>query len=92
MDQERINKLAQLAMIFVSDEESMELVESIDGVLQHIASLNTLSTDNTEPMIQPFLPECRSSQFNVFNPQSDKILKNAPARTGAFIRVPPTVI
>lgn len=89
IDSELVRKLALLARLELSDEETKSLTGDLESIFLYIETLNRLDVSDIEP-----LSHVHDSN-NVFREDSvataeerDAILVLAPDRSGAFIRVP----
>lgn len=87
-----VEHVAALARLSFSDDEKQRLTHQLNDILNYMEHLNALDTTNVEPLAQVI--ETR----NVFRedvagpcvPRTDA-LRNAPARTEEFFRVPKVI-
>lgn len=89
IDIEQVNRVAALGRLALSEDEIARLSSELSSILGYIEKLNTLDTDNVEP-----LAHCLPVR-NVFgedvvaeSPGVEKTLANAPAKDGEFFKVP----
>lgn len=89
LSHERVQKLGTLARLHVSPDESAQLTEKLNSILEYVRKLEAIDVTGVEPMshvhgvqnvfrddvLQPSMP-------------NDEGLRNAPDRSGRFIRVP----
>ena len=86
---DEILRIANLARLFVSEEEIGPLQRHLNGILEHFERLKELDLEG----IDPFAFECdtagSSRQDAVsFWPGREDVLAQAPNREGDFFRVP----
>lgn len=84
-----VDKIAQLAKLKFSDDEKLKLQKDLNQVLEYIDELNELNLDNVEPL------ENINETENILREDvtvkwltTEEALKNAPAKTGKFFKVP----
>ena len=84
-----VDKIAKLAKLRFSDSEKVKLQQDLNKVLGYIEQLNELDLDNVEPL------ENINETENVLRKDdnmkwltTEEALKNAPAKTGKFFKVP----
>ena len=84
-----VDKIAKLAKLRFSDSEKVKLQHDLNKVLGYIDQLNELDLDNVEPL------ENINETENVLRKDdtmkwltTEEALKNAPANTGKFFKVP----
>jgi aspartyl-tRNA(Asn)/glutamyl-tRNA(Gln) amidotransferase subunit C len=84
-----VEKIAGLAKLSVSEEEKVKFREQLDEMLNYVEKLNELDTDGVEPT---FFVQHGSEGTREDAPAEslplDEALRNAPARTLGFFRVP----
>ena len=85
-----VKYVAKLARISLSEDDTKCFQRQLSGILDYIAQLNEVDTDNTPPTTHVL-----SSMKNVFREDDlkeslspDEVLKNAPERRGDFFAVP----
>ena len=84
-----VDKIAKLAKLRFSDSEKVKLQQDLNKVLGYIDQLNELDLDDVEPL------ENINETENVLRKDdnmkwltTEEALKNAPAKTGKFFKVP----
>jgi aspartyl-tRNA(Asn)/glutamyl-tRNA(Gln) amidotransferase subunit C len=84
-----VEHVAALARLRFSDEEKQTLTAQLNAILDYMEHLNRLDTSAVEPLAQVV------DRANVFREDTlvpgvtrEEALKNAPAKTDAFFRVP----
>ena len=92
LDTNTINKIAKLARIRLSDEESSEFLKDMNSILNWVDQLNEVNTDTIEPLTNislSVLPK-RDDEAKDVN-SSDEILKNSPDKLEGYFVVPKVV-
>lgn len=89
LTKEEVSWVAHLSRLEISDELAEKMAHQLSRVLDYIAKLNELDTDNVEPLSHP------GELANVFREdvptnslEHENALKNAPDRLKGFFRVP----
>lgn len=89
MDIEKVNHVARLARLKLSDGDAAAMTEQLGKVLDYITVLNEVDTDGVEPMVHAI--EVR----NAFRADEvtdsidrEQALQNAPATDGGCFLVP----
>ena len=84
-----VDKIAKLAKLKFNDEEKSKLQKDLNKILEYIDQLNKLDLENVEPL------ENINETQNVLRKDkeymwltTEEALKNAPAKTGKFFKVP----
>jgi len=84
-----VDKIAKLAKLEFEHEEKVKLQTDLNKILEYIDQLNELDLGNIEPL------ENINETENVLRKDIDEkwltneeALKNAPAKTGRFFKVP----
>jgi aspartyl-tRNA(Asn)/glutamyl-tRNA(Gln) amidotransferase subunit C len=89
---EDVEHVANLARLEFSDEEKKTLMNQLNKILEYMEKLNELDTSNVEPLAQviPLSNVFREDVVRPSNPVSE-VLKNAPAKTDKFFKVPKVI-
>jgi aspartyl-tRNA(Asn)/glutamyl-tRNA(Gln) amidotransferase subunit C len=89
INNEMVDKLADLAKLEFSAEEKQRLIKDLSNITGFFEKLNELDTENIEPLI--FMTD----EVNVLRADEvhqpitkEEALKNAPARDSDYFRVP----
>ncbi len=84
---EEIKKLAALARIEIPEDESEKMTSEIDSILGYIGQINNAKV--TDNKVLPKLRNVMREDVVEHEPKeyTEKILKNAPAREGNFLKV-----
>ena len=81
--------MAALARLKFSPEEEQVLTEQLDKILQYMEKLNQLDTANVEPLahVVDIVNAFREDKIT-YEPSTETLLSNAPAREKNFFKVP----
>jgi aspartyl-tRNA(Asn)/glutamyl-tRNA(Gln) amidotransferase subunit C len=87
-----VEHVAELARLAFSDEEKQKLMKELNSILEYMEQLNSLDTSNVEPLSHVI------ELNNVFRDDTlkptlprEEALKNAPAKTEKFFKVPKVI-
>ncbi len=87
-----VDYVAMLARLEFSEQEKQKLVHDLNEILRYVDQLNTLDTQNVEPLSHVI------ELGNVFRADEPKpsldpeeALKNAPSRNEKFFKVPKVI-
>lgn len=92
VDKTTVAKIARLARINVPEERQEQLASELNGILDWIAELDQLDTDNVEPLASVTghgLPQ-RDDAVTDGN-RVDEVLANVPETASGFFVVPKVV-
>ncbi len=89
---EKVEKVAELARIALSDEEKESLSQDLSNILDYAEKINELDTSNVEPTahILDIQNVFRQDEVGQSMPVDD-IIKLAPKSDGNFIVVPKVI-
>ncbi|MCL6571909.1 MAG: Asp-tRNA(Asn)/Glu-tRNA(Gln) amidotransferase subunit GatC [Bacillus sp. (in: Bacteria)] len=84
-----VDHVANLARLYLSEEEKAEMMEKLNSILDYMEKLNELDTTNVEPTahVIPIKNVFREDEVKESLPL-EETLKNAPDRSDSFFRVP----
>lgn len=87
-----VERVATLAKLSFSEEEKKKLTEELNDILKYMEQLNKLDTTNVEPLahVIELSNVFRSDEVRQFVSREDA-LKNAPAATEKFFKVPKVI-
>jgi len=92
IEKETIDRLAHLARLNLSEEQTTKLQNDLKVILDWIEKLNELDTDDIEPLLS------MSSELNNWREEGDsnhlereKALRNAPNHDEKFFKVPKVI-
>lgn len=92
LDKETVAKIAHLARIRLTDDESAGYAAELSNILDWVEQLGELDTDGVEPMtavVDLSLP--RRADEVTDGGQADKVVANAPDAEGTYFAVPKVV-
>ena len=89
LSREKVEHIAELARLSLSDEELALYQEQLSAILEHFARLQELETEAISPTatVLPLRSVMRADESRPSLPRED-ILANAPAAEGGCFRVP----
>ena len=89
---ETVIKIATLARLQLSDSEVVAYAEQLSATLENFNQIASLDTKNIEPLLTPteITPHLRIDNAAP-GPGAEKILANAPEKSGNLFKVPPVV-
>ena len=87
-----VEHVAALARLSFTDEEKVMLMEQLNDILLYMEQLNRLDTTGVEPLSH-VIELSNVFRYDVVRPSypQEEILKNAPARTESFFKVPKVI-
>jgi aspartyl-tRNA(Asn)/glutamyl-tRNA(Gln) amidotransferase subunit C len=84
-----VEQVAALAHLEFSDEEKRKLTAQLNTILTYMDQLNQLDTRRVEPLAQVVqLQNVFREDIPIPGISREEALKNAPAKTEAFFKVP----
>ena len=89
---EDVRYVAQLARLTFTTDEEEKLVHDLNAILHYMEQLNRLETSTVEPLTH-VMEHGNVLREDVLIPSlpREEVLRNAPARTDAFFRVPKVI-
>jgi aspartyl-tRNA(Asn)/glutamyl-tRNA(Gln) amidotransferase subunit C len=92
LDRSDIEKLALLARINISDDESQQVTDRISAVLELVDQLQAQDTEGVEPMAHPMdaIQILRTDEVTESNDR-DNLMSNAPAQEEGLFLVPKVI-
>ena len=92
VDEKLILQLARLAKLSVTEQEVQNYIPQIQKVLDHFSELNSLNTDNIEPLITP-VEVAEHLREDVVDKKisTEELIQLAPEKVGQLIKVPPVI-
>lgn len=89
ISKEDVQRVARLARLEVTAEEEADVVTHLDKVLAYVDTLKELDTEGIEPTAHAVDVPSPLREDRVTNtPQTEALLRNAPAREADFFKVP----
>ncbi|MHC4912271.1 MAG: Asp-tRNA(Asn)/Glu-tRNA(Gln) amidotransferase subunit GatC [Planctomycetota bacterium] len=89
IDEAEVRKVAKLSRLELSDAEVAEFTGQLSAILDYVAKMNELDTEDVEPLAHclavsnVFRADCVKESLG-----TEKTLANAPERDGEFFKVP----
>lgn len=92
VDEKLIKEIAKLAKLTISHEEIVNYIPHMQKVLSHFSELETLNTEDVEPLITPvdLVSHLREDQVHK-SIETEALLDVAPEKVGQLFRVPPVI-
>lgn len=92
MDEATVTRLARLAAIRLSADETSQLASDLDRMISWIDQITAIDTTSTEPMVTPFAGELRWRVDEVTEgDMADALMANAPQAAHGFFAVPKVI-
>ena len=87
-----VEHIAKLARLEFSEDEKKKFTHQLNQILEYVEKLNKLDTANVEPLSQVIELSNRFRE-DVVKPglSTEDALKNAPAKTDRFFKVPKVI-
>ncbi len=92
IDKKTVEKMAHLARLELSEQESEKMVEDLSKILNWMDQLKELDTTHVQPLTH------MSEEVNIFREDiaknelsREKGLKNAPSHNGEYFQVPKVI-
>ena len=88
LDTNTINKIAKLARIRLSEEETKDLLRDMNSILDWVEQLNEVNTEAVEPLANissSILPQRKDEAKDINS--TDEILKNSPDKLEGYFAV-----
>lgn len=92
LTKDTVEKVSKLARLKLTEAEVEALAKDLSAVLENFEKIAKLDTSGVEPLVTPsdVVPSLRPDE-RAESDNSDKMLENAPERSGRLFRVPPVV-
>ncbi len=92
VDEATVRRIARLARIKVTDAEAKGLEKELSGILDWVAQLNEVDTDNVEPMTRVVAQDMKKRHDVVTDGEkAADVTQNAPMSEDHFFVVPKVV-
>ncbi|MBL6621863.1 MAG: Asp-tRNA(Asn)/Glu-tRNA(Gln) amidotransferase subunit GatC [Rickettsiales bacterium] len=88
INKDQIVKIANLARIRVSEEESLQYADDLSDIISWVESLNKLDTESVKPMMSVESDLIMRDDDSDDNDYSSDVLKNSPDQKLNFYVVP----
>ena len=88
--EEEVRYVASLANLSLTDDEVAKMRRDLDGILDHMETLNAVDVEGVEPMAQVLFGENDALREDVPQPclDNEAALANAPQSGGGYFKVP----
>ncbi len=89
---ETVLKISNLARLQITEEQAVAYTKQLNDTLENFNKIAKIDTSNIEPLLTPseITPHLREDKV-VAGPGAEKILANAPDKSGNLFKVPPVV-
>ena len=88
MEIKDVKKLAELSRIHLSDNEALELGDSLDSILGYVEQIKQVSSDTDIEQTFPIANVVREDvNSNETGKNREKLLNSAPKREGDYVKV-----
>jgi len=94
---EQVGRVAELANLELTPEESGRMLEDLNAILDYVAELNELDTAGVAPLAQ-VSELADTAGANVLRPDAvlpsldrDTVMREAPESDGVFFKVPKVI-
>jgi aspartyl-tRNA(Asn)/glutamyl-tRNA(Gln) amidotransferase subunit C len=92
ISEEQVARVAYLARLSLTPEETKMMAEQLSSVLKHFEEVSKIDTAGIEPLLtptdmEPFWREDKAENWE----NAEVALKNAPEAVGNLFKVPPVV-
>jgi aspartyl-tRNA(Asn)/glutamyl-tRNA(Gln) amidotransferase subunit C len=93
ISEDEVARVAHLARLSLTAEETKKLAQQLSSVLQHFEHVSKVKTEGVEPMVTPTDIEqfWREDKAQTWDGASEKAMANAPEAVGNLFKVPPVV-
>jgi aspartyl-tRNA(Asn)/glutamyl-tRNA(Gln) amidotransferase subunit C len=90
--QKDVDHVARLARLSFNDEEKQRLTAELNTILAYMEQLNSLNTENVEPLSHVIeLENVLRKDVRVPGLSTEEALQNAPGRVDDFFTVPKVI-
>jgi aspartyl-tRNA(Asn)/glutamyl-tRNA(Gln) amidotransferase subunit C len=93
--EQEVRRVAELANLALTDEETVRMAQDMSGILTHIDKLNEIDTSAVEPMTQVLYDaeETATLREDAERPSlsNAEALANAPLAGGGYFKVPKVI-
>jgi aspartyl-tRNA(Asn)/glutamyl-tRNA(Gln) amidotransferase subunit C len=93
ISEDEVRYVAALANLSLTDEEVAKFRHDLDGILEHIDTLNAIDVQGVEPMAQVMFGENDVLREDVPQPclSNEAALANAPQSGAGYFKVPKVI-
>ena len=93
ISEDEVRYVAALANLNLADEEVVKFRRDLDGILEHIDTLNAIDVQSVEPMAQALFGENDALREDAPQPclSNEAALANAPQSGAGYFKVPKVI-
>jgi aspartyl-tRNA(Asn)/glutamyl-tRNA(Gln) amidotransferase subunit C len=93
ISEDEVARVAHLARLSLSAEETKKLAQQLSTVLQHFEHVSQVKTEGIEPLVTPTDIDqfWREDKSKAWDDATEKAMQNAPEVVGNLFKVPPVV-
>lgn len=93
ISEDEVARVALLARLSLTADETKKLAQQLSTVLQHFEHVSKVNTEGVEPLVTPTSIEqfWREDKVQTWEGASEKAMQNAPETVGNLFKVPPVV-
>ena len=93
IDNNMMNRIENLSMLSLSDEERVKAMNEMDKILEYVSKLNEVDTDGVEPLVNvlPINNVLREDEVITDENAVEKTIANGPVTKDNMFVVPKTV-
>ena len=92
IDSKKIEHIAKLARLKINPDNVQQYSDQLTKVLNHFDQISKIDTTGVEPLVTPTEIEIfHRNDVAIKNFDVEKLMENAPDRSGNLFKVPPVV-
>ena len=91
LDKETVEKVAHLSRLKLTEAELRSIREQLSAVLENFQQISKIETDGVRPLVTPTDMSQHLRPDIAEKADSEKMLANAPEKSGRLFKVPPVV-
>jgi len=92
ISEETINKIAQLARLELTPQETRLYSKQLGAILDYVSELSKVKTEGVEPLVTPSdMPYSFREDVVLAGAGAGAVISNAPDKAGNLFRVPPVL-
>lgn len=87
-----VEHVAELARLYFTEEEKVDLIQDLNNILGYIEKLNELDTENDDIIVNPYYIENKLREDEVKpSMELNEVLANAPSKLEEYFLVPKVI-
>lgn len=91
LTREMVKKVSTLSRLQLSDDELSAIQNQLSAVLENFEQISQVDTKGVQPLLSPTEISQNLRKDEVVPFDSEKVLMNAPEKSGRLFKVPPVV-